>query len=408
MTRRLRVAISEIPVLLVTRQEYREIEASVPIGRSPWNADGIYVMSDDLAKQSDMAAGLSTIDWDLVIIDEAHRLAAPQRGALLDRLITAGHVRRILLLSATPHPALDRWLRPLPAHESALMSSPAVTSWFGVLSDWDGAAVIRPSVQMKVFHYRRGAEEVKFLTHFLELAPSLVTACGGNELLTPVLTRRASSSLFAIEQSLRRLGHTLRSTTAAQQVEQPFFAEDIEQMATDGRFDWADKQAALTIVDGLLEALDMITADEKLNALEQLLGSIVNAALSEVLRICIVSTFPDTVSYLHTGIAETGLTVFKVTGTSSFAERQAEFARFLREGGLMVVTDAALPDDTALQQVTDVIQYDLPSNPQLLEQRRGRFDPVGRQDHLRMHFLIDDSGAMPLESHLVKMLPSAK
>src|SRR5271166_6178493 len=62
---RLTDAQSKIPVLLVTRPVFREIEAALPIGRSPWIADGIYVISQDLAKRNDLAAGIATVEWDL-------------------------------------------------------------------------------------------------------------------------------------------------------------------------------------------------------------------------------------------------------------------------------------------------------------------------------------------------------
>jgi superfamily II DNA or RNA helicase len=143
---RISEAQSHLPVSSVTRSTYREMEAAVPIGKSPWAANGVFVTSQDFAKQPDIAAGLSTIAWDLVVVDEAHRLSARQRSALLEQLVLAGVVRRLLLLTATPLPALDHWLRPSPTQPAPLSTPPAVTSWYGVLRNWDGSVVERPRV----------------------------------------------------------------------------------------------------------------------------------------------------------------------------------------------------------------------------------------------------------------------
>ena len=70
-----------------------------------------------------------------------------------------------------------------------------------------------------------------------------------------------------------------------------------------------------------------------------------------------------------------GITLFKVTGAMSFTDRQATVEQFVRQGGLLIGTDAALSEGIELGQVTDAIYYDLPANPMALEQRLGRFDP---------------------------------
>ena len=56
------------------------MEAAVPVGQSPWDVSGVFVVSHDFAKQPDIVAGLSTVAWDLVAVDEAHRFAAGGGG----------------------------------------------------------------------------------------------------------------------------------------------------------------------------------------------------------------------------------------------------------------------------------------------------------------------------------------
>ncbi|MDZ4781096.1 MAG: DEAD/DEAH box helicase [Planctomycetia bacterium] len=434
---RLGSAQSELPVVFVTRQVFREMEAAVPIGESPLNVDGIYVIGQDLAKQSDLAASLSAANWDLVIVDEAHRLASPQRAALLDRVVAADVVRRLLLLTATPLPMLEPWLRPSPDQPARLPSPLVLTNWYGVLKDWDGSNVDRQRVEWSVVSYSRNSDEVKFLSGLLVLMPTLKSGGDGTSVLTQVLIRRrAGSSLFAVEQSLQRLRSNLevrmRLDGKVEQVEQDLGPvchienstvegtaaigdetstaqtepdSDIEEVAATTLLlpvEWADLPAAVAVVEQCLDVLDCVSADEKLNALKGLIQSIIESQIGSVPKICVFSMYADTVSYLHTAMEDVGLPLFKLTGGSSFTERQATVELFLREGGLILGTDGALSEGISLPQVAHVVHYDLPSNPLILAKRCGRFDRFGRTGPLTMYVLKDESGVLAFESRLIE------
>jgi len=409
-------AQSQVPVFLVTRQAYREIEASVQVGQSPWNAGGIYVISQDLAKQSDFIASLSEITWDLVIFDEAHRLATPQRAALLSQLIGAGAVLQLLLVTATPLPALEKWIHPLPDQPTSFPAPLTVTSWLGELRNWDGTIVERPRVDLKVVPYTRGNDEVHFFLKFLSLVPKPENATGVNRFLIRLLIHRAASSLYAIDQSLQRLRHRLKIT--AEEAESLFGKEimdltgvdvdleGVERKTEQMPFEQTDEQISLTVVEQCLEELDRVSSDEKLNMVKSLIRSIIDGQTGEVPRICIFSMYNDTVSYLHTAIGDIGIPSFKITGGVTFAERQALIGRFLRLGGVLVGTDGGLSEGIELTEVTNVIHYDLPSNPMVFEQRRGRFERYGREIPCKVCVLQDESGVLPLESRLIESVTS--
>ncbi|MDI7270061.1 MAG: DEAD/DEAH box helicase, partial [Myxococcota bacterium] len=77
------------------------------LGGSPWARFPLCVASIDFAKQEHVAPDLLTQRWDLVIIDEAHKLGMADiehptmRFKLGSEL--AGRTERLLLLTATPH-----------------------------------------------------------------------------------------------------------------------------------------------------------------------------------------------------------------------------------------------------------------------------------------------------------------
>ena len=65
------------------------------------------ITSLDLAKRENILAGLQQVHWDLVIVDEAHRMSwtPPSRKTARYALgeLLRDHSDHILLLTATPH-----------------------------------------------------------------------------------------------------------------------------------------------------------------------------------------------------------------------------------------------------------------------------------------------------------------
>jgi hypothetical protein len=399
---RIREAQSDIPVSMVTRRTYREMVAAVPVGQSPWAASGVIVISQDYAKQSEIAAGLSAVTWDLVTVDEAHRFGAPQRSALLDMLESKGAIRRLLLLTAAPLPALEHWLHPTPGQHAPVWAPRAITNWYGALRNWGGAVVHRARFDWKTVRYTRGPDEVRFITRLGEVTAALV-ASGGNPLIPQLLDHRAASSTFAADLSLQQLRHTLRSRTTdigtsvdvASDGDADSEELEIERKAIASTL--ADTSAALDAVEQYLEALEPVNTDEKLNALKALVQSIAAASQGQLVKICIVSSYADTVAYLNSALKDLDTAVFKLTGRDSFADRTAIVEQFRRVGGLLVGTDGGISEGIELGDVTHVVHYDLPLSAEAVEQRFGRLDPYGRTGPLTMYTFLDDSGAIPSE-----------
>ena len=76
-------------------------------GMNQWLDQNQIITSLDLAKRDDILAGLRQATWDLVIIDEAHRMSARDESHKSQRYRLGELLRdsadNILLLTATPH-----------------------------------------------------------------------------------------------------------------------------------------------------------------------------------------------------------------------------------------------------------------------------------------------------------------
>ncbi len=76
-------------------------------GANQWLESGQLITSLDLAKRDDILPGLQQVHWDLVIVDEAHRMSWTPPSAKTARYALGELLRdtsdHLLLLTATPH-----------------------------------------------------------------------------------------------------------------------------------------------------------------------------------------------------------------------------------------------------------------------------------------------------------------
>ena len=77
---------------------------------SPWEVENQTITSIDFAKQPDIRNSLWGLDWDLVIVDEAHKMAAYQYGKKTTKTgryklgeVLSKTSEHLLFLTATPH-----------------------------------------------------------------------------------------------------------------------------------------------------------------------------------------------------------------------------------------------------------------------------------------------------------------
>ncbi|MBC8248488.1 MAG: DEAD/DEAH box helicase [Anaerolineales bacterium] len=79
-------------------------------GESAWEARPQCITSVDFAKQDDIIDTLRGVHWDMVIVDEAHKMAAYQYGKKVKKTeryqlgeLLSEHADHLLFLTATPH-----------------------------------------------------------------------------------------------------------------------------------------------------------------------------------------------------------------------------------------------------------------------------------------------------------------
>jgi len=79
-------------------------------GENPWEKNDQVITSIDFAKQEEILPTLSSVHWDLVVVDEAHKMAAYRYGDKFSRTqryklgeVLSKTSNHLLFLTATPH-----------------------------------------------------------------------------------------------------------------------------------------------------------------------------------------------------------------------------------------------------------------------------------------------------------------
>ena len=378
---RLRERSPNVQATFVNRRRYRELEASVAVSESPWKDARIVVMSDDFAKQKDIATSLATVKWDWAIVDESHRPVGVRR-TMIEGLLSAGRIARLLLLTATP----------VAFEVSSPLAVVATTKWPDLPRDWHNKPLkVRRKVQ--VIEYQRSAEEVAVMNRLKDLLRILLDSPVGN-LQKAQVYRAAQSSLSSLEQIIsaarNRLAHAQPSYGLPSDLE---MNESDDLVATHAAATnvWKDADAALSSMAGLLEAIDELVGDTKLDALAGLIEGLDRNGRRG--PICIVSAFQTTVAYLRAALEDRQSHLYSMTGDDDPEERRCAIECCTRNQGILVST-AGVMQGFPPAEFRVIALYDLPANARALEQVVGVFDRYGREEPFVFYIFADTSDAL--------------
>ena len=327
---RLRERSPDVQATFVNRMRYREQEASVAVGESPWKDARIVAMSDDFAKQKDIATSLATVKWDWVVVDESHRLVGARR-AMIENLLNADKIARLLLLSATP----------VTFESPSPLAAVATTSWSGGLKDWDDQP-LKVERRGQVVEYRRSPEEVAVMTRLNALLEMLVDTQFAN-LQKTLVYRAAESSLSSLEQVVSTARNRLAHGQASHGLPSKLDTEERDAPITSGPSPasvWRNPAKALPGMAELLAAFDELTGDTKLDALTGLIDTLDrNGGRGPI---CIVSAFQTTVAYLVAALTDRESHLYSMTGSDDLEERRQAVECCVKEQGVLVTSIAAM------------------------------------------------------------------
>ena len=355
---------------------------------------------------------LISAGWDLIVVDEAHRLGGSTEQVARHKLGRglSDASPYFLLLSATPHQGKrDAFHRLV-----SLIDAQAFPDVESVTRERVEPFVIRNEKRQAVdqrgrpiFKPRRTElvpilwEERHVEQRLLYEAVTNYVREGYNQavrekrthvaFLMLLLQRLVASSTRAIRTSLQRRLEVLR----APQEQLPLFPILSEE-------DWADldgQDQMETLLSSRLRALKneqeevrlLIEAAARSEAqgpdtkAESLLDRIYQLQADEGdsnLKVIVFTEFVPTQQMLHEFLTDRRFTVALLNGSMDMEERIRAQNTFARDARILISTEAG-GEGLNLQFCHVVVNYDLPWNPMRIEQRIGRVDRIGQDRSVR-------------------------
>lgn len=356
--------------------------------------------------------------WDLVVIDEAHRVAGSTGEVARYKL---GHLLSeaspyLLLLSATPHNGkTEPFLRLV-----RLLDEDAFPNAKSIVKEQVAPYLIRTEKREAIDNSGNKLFKSR-ITHLVEMSwderhtmqkelYKRVTAYVSKTYNKAQRNRKKNMCLIFLLIIMQRM---VTSSTAAVRQSLERRLEILKAQSTKTGLLTEDDIATLDIEDGVEEALEAISLDidEEIAELEDIISVAKQAefqhpdvkieyllnTVDEIIgedqnqKIIIFTEFVATQQYLEHALVSKGYTIAILNGSMSIDERNIALKDFRDRANVFISTDAG-GEGLNLQFSNIIINYDLPWNPMKIEQRCGRVDRIGQQRDVHIfNFIIKDT-----------------
>jgi len=402
---------------------------------------------DKLARSDDLQHKLRVTDWDLIVVDEAHKMSATVFGGevrytkryRLGQLLSS-ITRHFLLLTATPHngkePDFQLFMALIDADrfEGAARSGRKTADVSDVmrrlvkeeLVRFDGTPLFPERIAYTV-NYSLSPMEAELynaVTEYVQEEFNRADKLNSDRKTTvgfalTILQRRLASSPEAIYQSLKRRRERLEARLKDEETDRKGFEpdlalnddfdeddlpaselEDIEEQIIDQATaaqtiaELRAEIATLRRLEDMANKVRLSGEDRKWDELSKLLQDNANMFSPNGMRkkLIIFTEHRDTLEYLARKIRSllgSNDAVVAIHGGLSRDERRKveELFKHDKNVQILIATDAA-GEGINLQRAHLLINYDLPWNPNRIEQRFGRIHRIGQTEVCHMWNLV--------------------
>jgi len=409
------------------------------------------VASIDFICREDIMQVVAKSTWDLVIFDEAHKLSAYEYGEKIykSKRYEAAHIlaqqcEHLLLLTATPHRGRkDTFKRLLQLLDDDIFATADLAtervrelSMNGAnkffirrlkedMKDWDGNALYK-NRHTKTTSYNLTSDEKRLydaVTTYLTKRKKEANETKNIHvsLALQVMQRRLVSSIYAIRNTLQKRWLALQGLAdeldknpslwkqrikfeelEVANIDDLDELDDEERDALDNIMADPKKLKLFTTAKSLseikVEAGEVKSLYEMANTLynqqqeEQKYKELKKLLTSEGVidgeKLVIFTEHKDTLLYLQERLTNNGYHVATIHGGMSVDERRMSQCRFMsKEVQILICTDAA-GEGINLQFCRLLINWDIPWNPNRLEQRMGRIHRYGQKSDVLVFNMV--------------------
>ena len=361
--------------------------------------------------------------WDLVVIDEAHRLAGSTnevaRYKLGEALSQAAPY--LLLLSATPHQGKTDAFRRL----MGFLDPDIFVDDSTVTRERVAPFVVRTEKRLAInaqgqplflprrTELRSVGWEGRNDQHALYEAVTAYVREGYNQALREkrvaigflmmLFQRMVTSSTCAIRSALERrfevlAGQPEQLALLAAEPPVEWLAElegdperTLETLVKERLHGLASERTEVEQLVALARRCEATGPDVKAEALLALVQTIEREEIDPELKVLVFTEFVPTQEMLASFLEDRGYSVARINGSLDMQQRLLAQQAFRGEARVLISTDAG-GEGLNLQFAHVVVNYDLPWNPMKVEQRIGRVDRIGQTRAVRaFNFALEDS-----------------
>jgi len=415
--------------------------------------EGFYVASMDLVKRKRYASIIAKAPWDLVIVDEAHRISKPKEGkeTLRYRIVeklAAERGRSLLLLSATPHrgnpldylarlklldPSLPDDLKKLDNPRFYALTHNVLVfrrTKLDVNEVYEGervfpgcsiSAIIVPATREEAEFHRRLLDFLR--TKLLDFHTMTRTPPKELGLLMALMFKRASSSPYA---AMKTMEYMLEKRAAWLELGVTAMRKELERKSRLARAvlglgfeDFEGETDPDVVIDEFAEACSALLSERDVQELRELVKlarascehdsrleavkKLVAQHVKKGDKVILFTEFKDTARYVRDALVKAlgpgAVRLF--TSDEAAKEDELAYVRFWLEGEggrVLVATDVA-SEGLNLQVASVLVNYEPPWSPVKLEQRIGRVWRLGQKRDVDVYtvFLAVDSDRTVLE-----------
>ena len=325
---------------------------------------GVLVASLAAARRDPLKSQLTADPWDLIIVDEAHRVRAPRSAS--GQLIRQLRSRYLLLLTATP---VENRLQDL----------------------YEMVSLVAPGLLGTATQFRAAHGTAPLTTPGKE--PRNTAALRKQTAEVMIRHRRSEVSVLLPQ----RLAETIRVEPSG--AERQWYADLTARVRAEGRTTTSAQRLALRSVaklagsspaaaaptlakigwDDLARRGSLLTAPAKVAVLLDRLGRFTQAGQ----KVLVFTAFRQTLELLTDRVP--GAAVYH--GSLPRAEKERVIATFRDEAQVLLSTESA-GEGRNLQFCHVMVNMDLPWNPMQIEQRLGRLHRVGQEHDVLLTNLV--------------------